>query len=477
MDKYNCFATYIKPDVQTELANFNRLKDTFFIFKGDTQLTGQPMSQLNTLTPSRCYGLCKTDATCGAASFTTNGKERYNCFLYQPGTFRENGEFNDLWGSFINAEVLATTTTEIATTTTSVAATAVVSPFALEENANLPGEYAGYKSTSESFCFQLCDADPKCAISFFTAEFGECRFFNTNYEKTMTYSKSKSVCHFKPERLKENPEFTNIKQNTRISGTYEFTTNTLSKCFKSCRDSEDCAAATFSMKIESKSGCFHFKTDFSESTSLESDDRFWVSYVKIISEEIKPTPAAAVSKSPAAADSPRQKVLFNTRLSGQEKQLQFDTASDCFNNCELNPECAGACFKSGGGQRPSQCLVFKYGFVRRYPSLGWSGFIKPLVSEDMANIDKLTEKFPIVKLDTRFTKSFDQFNTLTPSQCFHACKQSVRCAAASFSKNSNWSDNCLIFKRGVYEESDMEVEHWISYVKETSSAAMQAEIS
>jgi predicted membrane protein len=83
----------------------------------------------------------------------------------------------------------------------------------------------------------------------------------------------------------------------------------------------------------------------------------------------------------------------------------------------------------------------------------------------MASLDKLTEKYPISKQNVRLVNHYDIFDTLTPAHCFSVCKESVRCAAASFTTDTRWSHNCLLFKKGAYHESNEDVELWISYGK------------
>jgi hypothetical protein len=162
----------------------------------------------------------------------------------------------------------------------------------------------------------------------------------------------------------------------------------------------------------------------------------------------------------------RRYVQPNTALIGQNFSSKSTTADMCFVECDSTQKWAAACFID----TPPKCLLFKYGFEQRFAITGSTSFVKPEVTEDMVNMDKLNDKFPIVKQYLKLINHYDNFDTLTPSLCFSTCKISVRCAAASFTTDIRWPYNCFLFKRGEFFESREYLESWITYTKVSSSS-------
>jgi hypothetical protein len=104
-------------------------------------------------------------------------------------------------------------------------------------------------------------------------------------------------------------------------------------------------------------------------------------------------------------------------------------------------------------------------------SSGSTTYIKSEVKKEMANIDKLNEKYPLVKINKRLSGHYANFDTLTPAQCFEACKASTDCGGATFTIDRMWLFNCYLCHPGQFTEStdpnDKETKPylWISYKK------------
>jgi hypothetical protein len=139
------------------------------------------------------------------------------------------------------------------------------------------------------------------------------------------------------------------------------------------------------------------------------------------------------------------------------------SVDDCFEKCEADVRCAAASFT------PSDCYLHKFGFVHKVLDSGaWTAFVKLAVSEDA---DKLSERFPTAKQNTRYTSGSGSgstgLNVLTPSLCFKQCAERDECAAASFTTNIYSDRNCYMFAENEFVKSDdpEEIDTWVSYSK------------
>jgi hypothetical protein len=135
----------------------------------------------------------------------------------------------------------------------------------------------------------------------------------------------------------------------------------------------------------------------------------------------------------------------------------------CFGKCDEDFKCAAACLTY-----PDTCRLFKYGFDRADEITGATAYIKPEVTAELAiDLSTLNETYPAIKPNTRPVNFYDTFDALTPSQCFKQCKMSRMCAAASFTSDNKYLNNCYLIKSDSFKESDDRdlIESWTSYVK------------
>jgi hypothetical protein len=111
-----CASQFIKPEVQVEMDNINRLGETFSLVKPRAQLIGQPASSVNFLRPYLCFNACMQTAECAAASFTIDPRSPTNCMIYRQNQYKESNEVNELWTSYV--KIIDSSTTRLWTTTT-----------------------------------------------------------------------------------------------------------------------------------------------------------------------------------------------------------------------------------------------------------------------------------------------------------------------------------------------------------------------
>jgi hypothetical protein len=156
----------------------------------------------------------------------------------------------------------------------------------------------------------------------------------------------------------------------------------------------------------------------------------------------------------------------NIRLLDKFKDVKIESQADCFDECDEDLKCTAACFKI-----PNKCTLHKFGFEKvTTNSSGWSSYIKPEVVAEIAVLHKLNETFPLIRQQTRLFGHYQSFNTLSPSRCFAVCQQSSRCAAASFTIDTDWLYNCYLFKAGQYTASrdvsdpDVKADMWTSFL-------------
>jgi hypothetical protein len=148
-------------------------------------------------------------------------------------------------------------------------------------------------------------------------------------------------------------------------------------------------------------------------------------------------------------------------LLGHYAEHKFTLKDECFDRCDADPRCAAACFT-----QPQQCRFFKYGFERANGISGATAYVKPLVSEALADEHKLTEMYTVVK-NKKLRNPYDTIDTLTLAQCFKLCKSSRMCGGASFTSDPKWMNNCFLFKSAnVTESEDRDGDfYWTSYIK------------
>jgi hypothetical protein len=144
-------------------------------------------------------------------------------------------------------------------------------------------------------------------------------------------------------------------------------------------------------------------------------------------------------------------------------------SAQCFDLCDAdNAKCAAASFT-----QPAQCRLLKYGFKQIRGSSGSTAYIKPDVRTSIAdtNFETLNKDFPVVKKFKRLFGHYANFDTLTPRQCFDACKTSTDCGGATFTIDRKWLFNCYLCHPGQFTESneqnakENQADLWTSYVK------------
>jgi hypothetical protein len=163
-------------------------------------------------------------------------------------------------------------------------------------------------------------------------------------------------------------------------------------------------------------------------------------------------------------------------LIGHYDQHDLPTNIDCFERCNSDPKCAAACFTTlsdESGEASTLCYSFKFGFRKKTVLDGSSAYIKPEVARETKQLSSLGDEFPTVKQNARYSTTYqhyDNFDALTPAQCFKQCKASRICSAASFSMNTETEQNCFIYTRRRGTASDTEnpvsANKWILYRKE-----------
>jgi hypothetical protein len=92
---------YIKPEVSEELLTMSTLNEMFPVIRANTKLVN-PYDMVDALTPSQCFKPCTVSRECAAASFTTETKYVYNCYMYKKGQFREDAQ-GEFWTSYVKS--------------------------------------------------------------------------------------------------------------------------------------------------------------------------------------------------------------------------------------------------------------------------------------------------------------------------------------------------------------------------------------
>jgi hypothetical protein len=358
---------------------------------------------------------------------------------------------------------------------------------AVLENTRLLGHYGEFKTQSQDECIGKCDADFKCAAACFAYP-AQCRLFKFGFEQINEISGS--TAYIKPEVAAElasidtlGDKYPTIKQNVKLANFMDhFDSLTPSQCFKQCKVSRSCGAASFTTETKWLHNCYFYSPGaFKESTNPDGAE-FWTSYVKpktgsqpIVTATRRPFTQTATSivtrkTTDAAAYNPSNSVDRSdsvqqaTRLIGNvyAKHVTYNEVQ-CFDKCDADVKCAAASLTS------SDCNLHKFGFTQRTrDSSAWIAYIKPEVSRDLADSGKLSDMFPPgVRKSTKLVNFYDSLDSLTPSRCFAKCKENDECAAASFTTDINSLHNCYLFKAGEFTESEGDelIESWTTYCK------------
>jgi hypothetical protein len=168
----------------------------------------------------------------------------------------------------------------------------------VDPKVRLTGHFAEYEADTSKDCFDKCDADSKCAATCFFTKLDEMNEMNETISNCLVYkygfnrteANDSWTAYIKPDVEVEDPEllgqnFLTVKPNTRFAGHHECYNNfdalTPSLCFKQCKLSVMCGAASFTTDIEFFHNCFQFKrgTSFNSTEDLLPESK-WVSFVK-----------------------------------------------------------------------------------------------------------------------------------------------------------------------------------------------------
>jgi hypothetical protein len=324
------------------------------------------------------------------------------------------------------------------------------------KNVKLVKHYKEFDSTSQDECFETCDIDNVCAAACHLSP-NTCRFFKLGFEQLN--GNPGSSAYIKPEvkpeitnTLKLNDTFPLVKLNTKlISFYYELDTLAPSQCFLACQQITNCGGASFTKDTNLSHNCFLSRPGSNVTTHM-----MWISFTKSETEF-----SSSKEINPVSTASLEQTVLNRTRLTGNLYDTQnASSASECFDKCETDAKCAAASFTS------SECSLLKFGFEKESDVSDCTAYIKLEVVVDMTGMEKLTNKFPIVKLKTRLLGFYSNIDTLTPSHCFEVCKMSAECGGATFTVDAKKPQNCFLSQPGKFSEKVWEL--WTSYVKSTA---------
>jgi hypothetical protein len=144
----------------------------------------------------------------------------------------------------------------------------------VEPNLHLIGHSGGYNASSYDECFDKCDADPKCAAACFTVtisrKVGETRPLCFSYKFGFNQKVSTVMAwtaYIKPEVNKElantdmlKKEFPKVTRRRKLLNHYDaFDTLTPSQCFRTCKLSFKCGAASFTADLVWTYNCFLFR--------------------------------------------------------------------------------------------------------------------------------------------------------------------------------------------------------------------------
>jgi hypothetical protein len=154
----------------------------------------------------------------------------------------------------------------------------------------------------------------------------------------------------------------------------------------------------------------------------------------------------------------------SNQLLGHYAESKTASADACFDLCDEDFKCAGACFTL-----PDECRLFKFSFRQFNKTVNSTFYIKPRVAADAStSIEQLNITFPIISKHITFSNPFVAQDMLTPAMCFITCIKVVKCGAASFTTDPKSKHNCFLFRTGEFTEirvAGVDSEFWISYTK------------
>jgi hypothetical protein len=353
----------------------------------------------------------------------------------------------------------------------------------------LIGHSGIYAALSLDECFDKCDADgDKCAAACFTPQYKStnkplCLAFKFGFEQKI--DTDEWTAYIKPAVVAEltasdfaatlNNTSENLMPNTRFLNHYNsLDTLTPSQCFAKCKESYSCAAASFTADARWLNNCYFFTSDEVQVSDERDAIETWTSYVKTslgsdLAGAVMPHKSILESATSAISTST---VLANTRLYNHFARYKAVNSRDCFDKCDADFKCAAACFTL-----PSACRLYKYGFERVAGVSDSTAYVKEKVSRAMSE-SELSAAYPVVVRARKLVgENMYNFDTLTPEQCFRACKVSKVCGAAAFTAEIHELYNCYLFKSDGFKQkvTSVESEYWTAYMKsgETAPATSQ----
>jgi hypothetical protein len=144
--------------------------------------------------------------------------------------------------------------------------------------------YAKHEAASQEECFDMCDADSKCAAACFCITTSKCNLHKFGFT-TLQVDIEQWSSYIKPAVVNEQDILKSdvqvVKESTRFVNSYDsFDTLTPSQCFKQCKAKSGCGAASFTTDIKQAFNCFFFKSgEFTASDDKDMIDS-WSSYSK-----------------------------------------------------------------------------------------------------------------------------------------------------------------------------------------------------
>jgi hypothetical protein len=286
---YTGSCAYIKPQVNDEMAanNNDKLNRTFPLVKTNTRIFGvnyHVFDMFDTLTPSECFNACAQRKKCSGASFTIDHKRPHNCLLCHRLHFTPSTTYSKLnipevpalfWTSYIKAEWTSEAEPVILGSVEDPRSKHVF------ENTRLLGNvFATHHTRNASECFDMCDADAICGAACsnrFVCDLLKYGFTKLYSSVWTTYSKP-AVSYEMDNFARVASELSMLLQ-TRFTNAYAgLDTVTPSLCFRRCNESVECAAASFTVHVESPQNCYFYKKGVYAVS--EEETVFWVSFVK-----------------------------------------------------------------------------------------------------------------------------------------------------------------------------------------------------
>jgi hypothetical protein len=157
---------------------------------------------------------------------------------------------------------------------------------ALEKTRLLGNIYSTIETKQTSDCFYKCDKDSRCAAASFTAsqcnlhKFGFVQNTSANPTDYSSYIKLEvKMAMLKSQNLADKFPF--VQYNTRYTSNYDsFDALTPLQCFKTCKESDLCAAASFTTNIDMPFNCFFFEQGMFEAYEDRTMIETWTSWTR-----------------------------------------------------------------------------------------------------------------------------------------------------------------------------------------------------